>query len=403
MEKYREFPEMGVDVTERENSNEAIERSIVLKAQLLSEGLTVDVQTKDVLVGDSHAPLTLADYASTSGVTLRLPGDIWVNAPLDTINSNFVLPGKNRLIVEDSQAYILNEEGAQPVDFVNVPEYFDKNLRDGSPIIQTAVTHADRVRISPVNGCSMTCNYCDIPFDKAPDSPKYRGTKPITNLLESIDIALADSKLPAKHILISGGTPRKSDYMYEAEVYETVAQTFPEVDVDIMMVPMPGIMDLKRLKAAGINGFSINLELYNEEIAKGIMRNKAKAMRSLYLDFIDQATNEFGLGKVRSLLLVGLEPIADTLRGVEELARRGCDPVLSPFRPDPITPLGNLQPPSAEDLLHVWQESLNIIEKYPGVKLGPRCIPCMHNCLAFPDDSGDYYHSKTGGVSYGKI
>ncbi len=65
------------------------------------------------------------------------------------------------------------------------------------------------------------------------------------------------------------------------------------------------------------------------------MRSKAKASRELYLDFIAGASEEFGLGKVRSLMLVGLEPVEDTLRGVEELAKRGCDPILSPFRPRP--------------------------------------------------------------------
>ena len=34
----------------------------------------------------------------------------------------------------------------------------------------------------------------------------------------------------------------------------------------------------------------------------------------------------------------------------------------------------------------------NIVERY-GVKLGPRCIPCQHNTLTFPDDSGAYYYS----------
>lgn len=250
------------------------------------------------------------------------------------------------------------------------------------------------MRISPIDGCALTCNYCDIPFDKAADMPQYRGGKQIDNLLESIDMALVDEQLPAEHILISGGTPRKRDYGYLTEVYEAVGQKYNGIDVDIMMVPMPGILDLPRLKRAGINGFSINLEIYNQEIALKIMRNKAKASRELYLDFIEKAVEEFGVGKVRSLLLVGLEPLEDTLRGVEELAKRGCDPVLSPFRPDPKTPLANIPPPSADDLSYVFAASMDIIGRYDGIKLGPRCIPCMHNCLAISDGSDSYYYSN---------
>jgi hypothetical protein len=111
-----------------------------------------------------------------------------------------------------------------------------------------------------------------------------------------------------------------------------------------------------------------------------------------YFDFIDKAVNAFGIGKVRSLLIVGLEPPEDTLEAVYQLARRGCDPVLSPFRPDPSTPLRSLPPPTAELLERIYLESLEIISPYP-VKLGPRCIPCQHNTLTFSDGTDAYFHS----------
>ena len=92
----------------------------------------------------------------------------------------------------------------------------------------------------------------------------------------------------------------------------------------------------------------------------------------------------YGLGRVRSLLLVGIEPIEDTLAGVEALAARGCDPVLSPFRPDPSTPMRAIPPPTEADLGEVWERSEEIVARY-GMRLGPRCVPCMHNTLTFPE------------------
>lgn len=367
--------------------------TVELKASLMAAGMVLDRET-ELWLTNADRPVTLADYASTSGVSLVLPGDVWVNAPIDTINANFVVPGQTRLSVVDGTPCIVRYgHEPVPVRFIPVPDYHNKVLSDGTRVTDYAITHTDRVRISPIRGCSMTCDYCDIPFDREPDQPKYRGTKPIENLVESVRIALGDPTLPAQHVLISGGTPRKVDYGYEMEVYEAIAAAFPGVDVDVMMVPMPGLMDLARLKAAGIHGFSINLELFNEEIAKRYMLNKAKASRQLYFDFIERAVAEFGIGRVRSLMLVGLEPLEDTLRGVEELAKRGCDPVLSPFRPDPKTPLRETPPPSAELLMEAWMRSQEIVSQYPGVVMGPRCIPCMHNCFAFPDDSGVYQYS----------
>ena len=158
-----------------------------------------------------------------------------------------------------------------------------------------------------------------------------------------------------------------------------------------MMVPMPGLLDAQKLKDMGVHGLSINLELYNQDIARKIMHSKWKASRQRYLDFIAEAVPIFGGGNVRSLLMVGIEPLEDTLRGIEALAERGCDPVLSPFRPDPATPMRNEKPPRVDLLVEAYQRAEEIVSKYKGVKLGPRCIPCMHNTLTFPDNSGKYY------------
>ncbi|MFQ5531968.1 MAG: radical SAM protein, partial [Candidatus Nanoarchaeia archaeon] len=111
------------------------------------------------------------------------------------------------------------------------------------------------------------------------------------------------------------------------------------------------------------------------------------------LDFIEGAVPIFGEGNVRSLLMVGIEPLEDTLRGVEVLAERGCDPVLSPFRPDPSTPMRNEKPPNVDFLIETYERAKEITGRFSGVKLGPRCIPCHHNTLTFPDNSEKYYFS----------
>jgi hypothetical protein len=85
-------------------------------------------------------------------------------------------------------------------------------------------------------------------------------------------------------------------------------------------------------------------------------------------------------------------PPEDTLRAVRALAERGCDPVLSPFRPDPKTPMRNHPAPNADLLERLYLDSLEIVSQYQ-VKLGPRCIPCQHNTVTFPDGSIDYYES----------
>lgn len=358
-----------------------------LKIDLMTDGLSVShTARRRIMGGEAGRPLTLADYASTSGVGLELEGDIWVNAPIRDFNPNFVEAPPHSLDF-DGDGFIVRSGNLEvPAKFVPVPDYHDQTNSLGEPYTSFAITHTDRVRISPIEGCGIVCKFCDLPYEF-----RYR-KKTTEGLVDSVRRALEDRTLPAQHVLISGGTPRPEDFEYQNQVYEAVTAAFPGLDIDIMMVPTPGLLDLQHLKEIGIHGLSINLEIYNQERADKIMPLKARLTRDYYLDFIEEAVEVFGPGKVRSLLLIGLEPMEDSLGGVEALAERGCDPVLSPFRPDPSTPLRNLAPPTAEFLVETYQRSREIVLSH-GVYLGPRCIPCHHNTLTFPDGTGTYYRS----------
>ncbi len=351
-----------------------------LKIRLMTEGMALTPEARAQLSGggDGHRPLTLADYASTSGIAMELEHGVWVNAPIRDHNPNFVqAPGC--ILDVDKGGFVVKESGAEMARAIPlpVPAYYDQTNENGEPFVSYAITHTDRVRISPIAGCAITCQFCDLPYKM-----RYQ-KKRVEGFLEAITTALNDPLLPAGHVLISGGTPRKEDFSYLHDVYERVTTGFPGIDVDIMMVPLPGLLDLNWLHQIGVHALSINLEMWDKSLAHRYMPKKAKLTRDYVLDFIAQAVDVFGKGRVRSLLLVGLEPIEATLIAVDALAARGCQPVLSPFRPDPATPLRNLAPPVEAYLTEVYQRSREICECHQ-VDLGPSCLPCQHNTLTFP-------------------
>lgn len=358
-----------------------------LKLQLLAEGITVTARAVAELSRQGSRPLTLADYATTSGITIKLPEDLWINAPLQEHNPNFVKAPPLHVLDCGDEGFFISSGGDEfSVLPLPVPDFHDQLNSSQERYTSYAITHADRVRISPIMGCGMVCQFCDLPYEF-----RYRRQR-IDGLIESVQRALDDKSLPARHVLISGGTPLEEDIGYLRTVYRAVAEAFSMCSVDIMMVPIPGLLDPNVLFSEGIAGLSINVELYNRDVARTLMRQKYELGIDYYLSFIERAVHVFGPGRVRSLIIAGLEPPEDTLRAVQKIAERGCDPVLSPFRPDPNTPMRNYPAPTAELLERIYLESCEIVSRYP-VKLGPRCIPCQHNTLAFPDDSSDYYYS----------
>jgi len=356
-----------------------------LKIELFNRGIQVSEKARMVIEGTERKPLSTGDYASTSGLTLDLGEDIFVNAPIVDNNPNIVSGTPHQLDIDGDRFVVRTGDREIQAKYIPVPGYYNRVNSRGEPYKLLAVTHIDRVRISPVEGCAIACQFCDVPYEF-----KYRKHN-IEDLVDSIKVAVCDPILPAQHVLISGGTPKREDYGYENEVYQQVTSSFPGLDVDIMMAPVGALLNPKLLKEIGIHGLSINLELFNPEIARRKAKGKYDIGREKYLKFISDCVEMFGPGKVRSLLMVGIEPMEDTLQGVHALAERGCDPVLSPFIPDSMTPLRNELPPSIDLQKEIFQRARDIVDVYTGVVLGPRCIPCQHNTLAFPYKEGSFY------------
>ena len=359
-----------------------------LKFILLAEGASItpaaEQALNEIVDGGAWSP---DDYASTRGLILRLDDDVWVNVPVERYNANFV-PGTTMTIDLGADGFFVHGRGLESSAAFWPPARFHfRRNSEGRPYWHFVVTHGDRARLSPTIGCAMVCDFCNIPFDDT-----YGGVKPVGPMLDAIQVALTDERQPGRHLLISGGTPGPKHIPVLQQVYESVLRAFPGLAVDIMMVPLPGLFDLPRLDALGVNEFSINLEVFDEGIAKEVMRHKHRQGRHYYLDVLESAAEALGPGRVRSMLMVGIEPAESTLAGVRAILERGCVPVLSPFKPDPVTPLAGSRPPQAAETLDLFLRAAELADRLGGA-LGPTCPPCTHNTLSFArrDATGAHY------------
>lgn len=359
-----------------------------LKLEVLAHGIRVTDTAKAAWEQRYCGPLTLAEYASTSGVALHTASGIWLNAPF--LEPFAVTNARVTLDFDGSEFVLLWNGDSTAVVPTPVPAYHRQKFQHDEqayPYTRIGVTHTDRCRVSPVEGCAWVCTFCNLPYD-------FRYAKMRRDeILQVIRAAAADELSPARHVLVSGGTPRQSDEGWIDDLYLFIAAE-AGVPVDVMMPARHDMTYPAKLRAGGVNLLSVNLEIWDEERARRITPHKTRLLgRNHYLAYIEEAVRAFDVGGVQSLIVFGaaVEPIENTLHAVRALAARGCMPVLSPFRPDPTTPMGKASPATVEEMRRVYEESLEICEASgTGVKPGPRCIPCMHNTLTFPDDSGFY-------------
>jgi len=355
-----------------------------LKFRLLANGVRVHPAAAATWWEIYGGPLTLAEYATTNGVTLRLPRNLYVNAPITNAEDTPEL----RVAGED---FFLGDNSVEvPLEVIPVPAFHSDTYEDkGSirPLTDLGVTHTDRCRVSPIAGCSWACTFCDLPFEH-----KYR-RKESEHLLRLIQISRDDRLAPARHVLVSGGTPGRRHEPWIDEVYQFLARESP-LPIDVMMPPREDFGYPDWLRSIGVNSLSINLEVFDQQRARVITPNKAgRFTRHHFLDYIERAVESFGVGSVQSLLVFGsaIEPTESTLAGLRALVERGCIPVLSMFRPHPSTPMSQAPSATLAEIETVYLQSLEICEEVGnGVLPGPRCIPCQHNTVTLPIQ-GDFY------------
>lgn len=355
-----------------------------MKTTALAAGVQIDAGILDELGGENA--LTIHEYSTTGGITLQLADRVIVNAPFD---EPFCEHSPLRLTRDSGTlALELGDVVVPVVRVIPLPGYLDIVDDQGRPVRDTVMSHADRIRISPIVGCAFNCGFCDLA------DLRYR-PRPIEQLLSAIDVALEDEALPPTHLLISGGSPGRAPaqqrYFEETclAIAAHVRHRRPDgFEVDIMMTPIrEGAAFVERMVDAGVTGFSFNVEVYSDPAAAEHLPLKRKLAREHYESTIQRAVELLGResGRVRSLIIPGLEPLAGTLAGVEWLAAMGCHPVLSPFRPARNTRYAAVPAVPADDLSYLLTEARRIVRTH-GVALGPRCVECQHNTLTFPWD-----------------
>ena len=356
-----------------------------LKIRLMQQGAVFTRDARNNMHKGRFGHIVFEDYATTGGIVVVLDDEIYANVSVRFENTPFYIDFMDAKFILKMDGTILPVS----VKIMSAPEYALNNFRlddNNIPIRDLVMTHADRLRISPIHGCSYGCQFCTCNIQKYFPIP-------IETLDQAVEVALKDLYNSPRHILISGGTPKaeESTYEYLNNVYEYFPRKYPDYEFDVMLSPRgkhAGDADekeyedfLKYLRYdCGIATLSVNLELYNEEKRREHIPDKYKIGKEKYCKFIQKAVAVFGEGKVRSSLIVGLEGKKDTLKGVRELCSWGCIPVLSAFVPGSGTSMERYPRPEVDFLVEIVNEAESIARENKMV-LGPLCKPCTHNSL----------------------
>ena len=388
---------------------------LFLKIALLTQGVVIRDDAKSVITdGGGLRPATnnaidlKLTLSSESPFVGRKEKYLIINAPTDI---SFVEFSPFEISLNEKSELILTYYGEKlpglklcvyPLDPVSVIEqrgndgslrYVDRTTTTGIPYKEIAFLSTDRLRVHLSNSCIfkkndengnyLGCTFCNI----APSM----GTLNLNDIEEVVkEYCERSAKIGLTHFLVGGQTAPDDQQNKIIEIIKIIRKYARFAPIYAMVIPYSEKTILSMYKA-GLNELSLNIEVFNDDIARKLMPGKRRVKYVDYLMRLKYATKLFGRrGNVRSMVIVGLEPYQSKdaktkgfIDGIREFAEAGIQPILSVFRPLPATPLSDLQAPPMLYLAKIFDEVQKICKEH-GLHAGPNCVNCQNNTLALP-------------------
>jgi len=378
-------------VPDRAVSAAEIRRLAALKFELLASGLKLTSAASAALAG-AKTPIRTRSGIS-GGLDIILPHEIHVNVPVQegfAAKSSLTLDTSLSSLGIFRNGTLLSEAKIQPE-----PSYYHRRTADGTEEMVRIgqMCSGDRFCYGMTGpgcyfwGSKKRCRYCSIGFNYDADAAK----KAKSQLIEVLDAAMADPSLPARHILLGGGTPPGED-MGAVLASELCREIKARYDVSIYVMIAAPLKDayIDLLRESGADELGMNLEFWSEEAWRSFIPGKYMEIgKSRYLKALEHAVRVFGPINTRSIFIAGLEPAEETIAGALHVASMGVMPIISPFRPLANTMLADRSGFTGDQYLEMWDAMDKAVANF-GVPLGPTCIACQNNTLALP--FGSLYH-----------
>jgi len=341
---------------------------IWLKFSIMNQGIYFEDAAKKYISGYQKGVYSSLDIYISEQFIINAP----IEVPLYTMSPFRINYIDSQLVLYYGNRFVCN------ISICSQKEYCNQYTKNGINFQHISFIATDRLRIHHSPNCLFQsqkegCKFCDVAGDSISFSQD--------DIKEVIDWHLYNSNFD--HILIGGASGNyPNEYIRILDIVKYIRKKSTK-SIYIMTLPPDDSSILSQYYVAGVNEVAFNIEIYNRSIAKEIMPGKGKIPLSVYQDALLTSVKLWGkTGKVRSLLIYGLESDSTFLEGIEWLASNGIQPIISPFRALGETVYANTVPPSTQKLIRIYKKAAAICHQY-NLNLGPNCIYCQNNTLSF--------------------
>ncbi len=315
------------------------------KLALVSQGVALP----DGLQNSSH--WVAQANATESVIDIRLPSGHFATVP---VAQPYTQKSSIQLRQQDADGSAALSWGDEKLDIqmLPAPRFYRYKTRSGARMGSFASLHENLLMLHPLMGCGFfarqgaACQYCQYDSMLNEDEPPLRDP---LELVEVVRAALAEREIDTVY-LYNGFAP--GDDVGLARLVPVIAllrRHLGHRQIALETVAPKDLSVIDALYAAGLDIFVCNLEVHDADRFAEVCPGKQHAGgQAAIWKALDHARQVFRDGAVVSHLIVGLDDIESTKKGIDALITHGVVPLLQPFRPLPGTPLASQESPSLQ-------------------------------------------------------
>ncbi len=341
------------------------------KTELQANGVIVPAELQDELTREWNAP---AIKNGRFVFCLESPDDGRLTTVL-IINGKFAEKSPFHMVKTNLDRFEIWKDDKKYTDIVLLPrpKFYDSFTSDGVRMSDIAVIgEPDHLRSVLNQRCGYqrigkACKFCAVETWWA----GYTDKSP-AHVAEVAEAAYREGI--ARHVTLSTGT-RLSQGKGLEDLVETAKLIHKRANVTMTLnfEPLTDYSLLESLlregKEAGATTALCNIECFDESLREDIMPMKGKNTIEDYMRVWETCVNIFDHNEVYTMVIAGLgEDDESILRGVELAASMGVVASIIPHTPMRNAVYEDMEPPSVERMLYLYEAALPIYDKY-GLKL----------------------------------
>lgn len=295
---------------------------------------------------------------SVHSASFLLDDTLWVNTP---INEAFNSYSPYSIILDEEQFFLYkNSKRLCKVSIIVPPKWYDKKTSNGTKMCDVLNVHNKNVlAITHYVNCyyaniGKRCLYCSVTGSNIPQLLNIETRK--QDIVDTLKEALQENA--DYSLALSEGT--KNDYdrgaMFFSLILRKISESGIKLKTSVELAPPKDDYYIDLLYSCGVDSIIMNMEFYDDSIRRTYCPGKGEITSKQYFQALSYSTKLFGRGNVASVLIVGIEPINNTIFCARSLLDMGVLPIIMPFKPYDNCELANSRTTNPEDLITVSTE-----------------------------------------------